>query len=139
MISNLYIALMASPNRLQTVQVLLTTPDYDWERVDFWVNEGPAVIKRNGRIFLTYLASATGACYCMGMLSASEEADLLDPASWTNKCRPVLASEESLGIRPRPITPLPRMRKETISVYIMPEKKLSLKEIPGTIPTGTRC
>lgn len=51
MISNLYIARMASPNRLETVQVLLTTPDYDWERVDFWVNEGPAVIKRNGRIF----------------------------------------------------------------------------------------
>lgn len=98
MISNLYIARMASPNRLETVQVLLTTPDYDWERVDFWVNEGPAVIKRNGRIFLTYSASATGACYCMGMLSASEEADLLDPASWTKERRPVLASEESLGI-----------------------------------------
>ena len=98
MISNLYIARMASPNRLETVQVLLTTPDYDWERVDFWVNEGPAVIKRNGRIFLTYSASATGACYCMGMLSASEEADLLDPASWTKERRPVLASEGSLGI-----------------------------------------
>ena len=98
MISNLYIARMASPNRLETVQVLLTTPDYDWERVDFWVNEGPAVIKRNGRIFLTYSASATGACYCMGMLSASEEADLLDLASWTKERRPVLASEESLGI-----------------------------------------
>ena len=98
MISNLYIARMASPNRLETVQVLLTTPDYDWERVDFWVNEGPAVIKRNGRIFLTYSASATGACYCMGMLSASEEADLLDPASWTKERRPVLASEESLEI-----------------------------------------
>ena len=98
MISNLYIARMASPNRLETVQVLLTTPDYDWERVDFWVNEGPAVIKRNGQIFLTYSASATGACYCMGMLSASEEADLLDPASWIKERRPVLASEESLEI-----------------------------------------
>ena len=32
MISNLYIARMAAPNRLETVQVLLTTtPDYDWE------------------------------------------------------------------------------------------------------------
>lgn len=139
MISNLYIARMASPNRLETVQVLLTTPDYDWERVDFWVNEGPAVIKRNGRIFLTYSASATGACYCMGMLSASEEADLLDPASWTKERRPVLASEEAWGYTAPATTLLPRMRKETISVYIMPEKKLSLKEIPCTIPTGIRC
>lgn len=98
MISNLYIARMAAPNRLETVQVLLTTPDYDWERVDFWVNEGPAVIKRGGRIFLTYSASATGACYCMGMLSASEDADLLDPASWTKERYPVLASDEALEI-----------------------------------------
>jgi len=51
------------------VQVLLTTPDYPWEREGFWVNEGPAILKHNGKIFLTYSASATGACYAMGMLS----------------------------------------------------------------------
>ena len=44
-ISNLYIAELSSPHELKTVQVLLTTPDYDWERIGFWVNEGPAVIK----------------------------------------------------------------------------------------------
>ena len=81
-ISNLYIARMESPTKLATAQVLLTTPDYDWERVDIWVNEGPAVIKHNGKIFLTYSASATGECYCMGMLSISEDADLLDPRAW---------------------------------------------------------
>ena len=48
-ISNLYIARMKSGNELDTVQELLTTPDYDWERQGFWVNEGPAVIKRNGK------------------------------------------------------------------------------------------
>ena len=31
-ISNLYIAKMESATKLATVQVLLTTPDYDWER-----------------------------------------------------------------------------------------------------------
>ena len=98
MISNLYIARMESPCKLATVQVLLTTPDYDWERVDFWVAEGPAVIKRNGRIFLTYSASGTGACYCMGMLTADENADLLDPASWKKERYPVLKSDPSLGI-----------------------------------------
>ena len=39
-ISNLYIGKMAATNKLCTDQVLLTTPDYDWEQVDFWVNEG---------------------------------------------------------------------------------------------------
>lgn len=97
-ISNLYIAQMDSPCSLKTVQVLLTTPDYDWERVGFWVNEGPAVLKRNGRIFLTYSASETGVCYCMGMLTANENADLLDPLSWKKERYPVLTGNEELHI-----------------------------------------
>ena len=97
-ISNLYIAQMKSPYQLKTVQVLLTTPDYDWERVGFWVNEGPAVIKRNGKIYLTYSASETGAAYCIGMLTAEEDADLLDPSSWKKERNPVLKSNDELGI-----------------------------------------
>lgn len=97
-ISNLYIAEMKSGTKLKTVQVLLTTPDYDWERRGFWVNEGPAVIKRNGKIFLTYSASDTGVNYCMGMLSVPENADLLDPKAWTKKRYPVLCSDEKKKI-----------------------------------------
>lgn len=97
-ISNLYIAKLETATKLKTVQVLLTTPDYDWERVDFWVNEGPAVVKKNGKIYLTFSASATGACYCMGMLSTSEDLDLLDPKSWVKERYPVLVTEEEKGI-----------------------------------------
>ncbi len=97
-ISNLYIAKMESPVSLKTAQVLLTTPDYDWERVDIWVNEGPAVIKHDGRIFLTYSASATGECYCMGMLSIDENGDLLDPRAWKKEKSPVLRSDPDRGI-----------------------------------------
>jgi GH43 family beta-xylosidase len=96
-ISNLYIARMQSPTKLGTAQVLLTTPDYDWERVDIWVNEGPAVVKHDGRIFLTYSASATGECYCMGMLSIGEEEDLLDPRAWKKERQPVLRSDREMG------------------------------------------
>lgn len=92
MISNLYIARMESPVKLATVQVLLTTPDYEWERRGFWVNEGPAVLKHQGKIYLTYSASDTGVNYCMGMLTADENADLLDPEQWSKKREPVLAT-----------------------------------------------
>lgn len=93
-ISNLYIARMKNGYTLDTVQVLLSTPDYDWERYGFWVNEGPAVIQRDGRIFVTYSASDTGIHYCMGMLSAEADSDLLDPRSWTKERYPVLTSSE---------------------------------------------
>lgn len=97
-ISNLYIARMESPTKLSTDQVLLTTPDYDWERIGFWVNEGPAVLKYDGRIFLTFSASATGECYCMGMLYIDEDADLLDPRKWVKLRQPVLKTDEERGI-----------------------------------------
>ena len=98
-ISNLYIAEMESPYKLKTEQVLLTTPDYDWERVGFWVNEGPFVLKNGeGQLFLTYSASETGASYCVGMLEAEEDADLLDPRSWDKSRYPVLCTDEAKGI-----------------------------------------
>ena len=97
-ISNLYIAEMENPCKLKTVQVLLTTPDYDWERIGFWVNEGPAVMHHDGKIYMTYSASETGAAYCIGMLSISEDADLLDPAMWKKERYPVLETNAEKGI-----------------------------------------
>lgn len=97
-ISNLYIAKMEHPHQLKTVQVLLTTPDYDWERIGFWVNEGPAVIKHGNKLFLTYSASETGEHYCMGMLTADMDADLLDPLSWKKERYPVLETDASKNI-----------------------------------------
>ncbi len=97
-ISNLYIARMESPVKLSTEQVLLSSPDYDWERVDYWVNEGPAVLRHEGKLYVTYSASATGACYCMGMLSIPENGDLLDPCAWKKERFPVLKTDREKGI-----------------------------------------
>lgn len=97
-ISNLYIARMERPDKLATVQVLLTTPDYDWERVNIWVNEGPAVLKKDGKIYLTYSASDTGPAYCIGLMEIDEDADMLDPACWKKKRYPVLKTDEAKGI-----------------------------------------
>ena len=97
-ISNLYIAKMESATKLASVQVLLTTPDYDWERGDFWVNEGPGVLKRGDDIFLTFSASDTGVSYCVGLMHAKSGADLTDPLSWEKMRYPVLKSDYGKGI-----------------------------------------
>lgn len=97
-ISNLYIAKMADPSHLSTVMVMLTTPDYDWERVDFWVNEGPACLVHDGKLYLTYSASGTGSCYCMGMLTADLRSDLLDPRSWRKERWPVMKTDPEKGL-----------------------------------------
>ncbi|MCR5757970.1 MAG: family 43 glycosylhydrolase [Selenomonas sp.] len=90
--SNLYIAAMKNPWTLESSATLLTQPEYDWETQIFWVNEGPSVIKKNGHIFLTYSASATDENYCLGMLIADEDADLLNPDSWHKSEHPVFGT-----------------------------------------------
>ncbi len=92
-ISNLYIAKMESATKLSTAQVLLTTPDYEWERVDIWVNEGPAVLKRDGKIFVSFSGSATGACYCIGLLEIDENSDVLDPKEWKKHKKAALSTD----------------------------------------------
>lgn len=90
--TNLYIAAMDNPWTIKGKQLMISRPDYDWEKIGFLVNEGPAVIKRNGRIFISYSASATDANYVMGLLTASQDSDLLDPNSWSKSTIPVFKS-----------------------------------------------
>jgi GH43 family beta-xylosidase len=95
--TNIYIAKMDSPVSITGPATLLTKPEYAWEKVKFDVNEAPAVLVKNGRVFLTYSASATDANYAMGMLTASAGADLLDPRSWTKSPQPVFKSSPASG------------------------------------------
>ncbi|MEK4563435.1 family 43 glycosylhydrolase [Alkalihalobacillus sp. FSL R5-0424] len=92
--SNLYIAELENPWTLKGEQVMIATPEYDWERIGFLVNEGPAIIKRNGKIFLAYSASATNHHYCMGLMYADEQSDLLDASSWHKLPEPVLTTDD---------------------------------------------
>jgi GH43 family beta-xylosidase len=92
--SNLYIAKLVNPWTIAGPQVLIATPQYDWEIQGHRVNEGPAVLMRNGRIFVAFSASATDHRYCMGLLEAAADADLLDPSSWTKHPQPVFETNE---------------------------------------------
>ncbi|MBM7553137.1 family 43 glycosylhydrolase [Thalassobacillus pellis] len=95
--SNLYLSAMANPWTLTGEQVMIAAPAYEWEKIGFLVNEGPAVIKRNGRIFITYSASATDHNYCMGLLHTSEDNHLLDPGAWVKHPDPVFRTDEAAG------------------------------------------
>jgi GH43 family beta-xylosidase len=90
--TRLFIAKMDTPWSITGQQVCITKPDLAWERIGHNVNEAPSVIHRNGRLFLTYSASATDANYCLGLLTANENADLLDPMSWSKSPQPVFKS-----------------------------------------------
>ncbi|WP_209366567.1 family 43 glycosylhydrolase [Sediminibacillus dalangtanensis] len=96
-ISNLYIAKMKNPWTIVGPQVLLATPEFEWEQQGFHVNEGPAFLERNGKVFIAYSASATDDRYAMGLLSAESDSDLLKKESWYKEKEPVFQSSEVTG------------------------------------------
>ena len=95
--SALWIAQMDSPTSIKEPIVAISEPTLDWEVQGYKVNEGAAVMVREGKVLLTYSASATDHRYAMGLLWADADADLLDPASWHKKPQPIFASNEKVG------------------------------------------
>ncbi len=97
--SNVYLSEINpdEPWKTVTPAMLLTKPEFDWERVRIPVNEGPAAMIHDGRIFLAFSASATGPEYCIGLMYADKNADLLDINSWTKLDKPLLTSADLEG------------------------------------------
>ncbi|MGW8846256.1 family 43 glycosylhydrolase [Streptomyces xiamenensis] len=95
--TSLFLAAMDTPWSVTGAPLEVSHPELDWETVGFKVNEGPAVLIRNGRVFLAYSAAATDANYCVGLLTADADSDLLDAASWTKSPVPVFRSSEQTG------------------------------------------
>ncbi|MDD2972507.1 MAG: family 43 glycosylhydrolase, partial [Lachnospiraceae bacterium] len=83
-----------APWKLAGDPITLSVPEYDWERVNEKVNEGPAVLQQNGKIYVVYSAAATGDEYCMGMLTVDDDADLMDLRNWTKCAYPVLETND---------------------------------------------
>lgn len=90
--TDIFISGMKSPTELEGPQVRLSQPDYAWEKVRHVVNEAPAVLIHSGRVFMSYSAAGTGAEYCLGLLWADENADLMDPKSWRKSPGPVFST-----------------------------------------------
>lgn len=108
----LYIARLANPWSLASDRVEISRPTLPWERHwrnppewnktpgrPVFVNEGPAFLRRNDRLFLAYSASGCWTpTYCLGLLSADANADLLNPASWHKSPTPVFQQDPAAGV-----------------------------------------
>ncbi|NWF83202.1 MAG: glycoside hydrolase family 43 protein [Bryobacteraceae bacterium] len=96
---NLYIAALENPWTMRGERVLLSEPTLDWERRGGGVNEGPAVLRRGGTVFLAFSGSG---CYtddyAVGLLEASASSNLLDPASWKKHAAPWLSRNDEAGV-----------------------------------------
>lgn len=86
-----------APWKIISLPLLLSKPEFDWEKIRFRVNEGPSVVFEKDKVIVFFSASGTGAEYCMGMLYADKNADLMNAKSWTKLSHPVLATKDLCG------------------------------------------
>lgn len=97
--SSLFIAETSeeTPWKLKSAPVLLSKPEFDWEKIVYKVNEGASVLKTENKIYVFFSASGTGAEYCMGRLEADINCNPLNPSSWNKLPFPVLETKDLPG------------------------------------------
>lgn len=88
----LYIAKLTCWNQLQGEKVLLSQPEFAFEkRQNAPINEGPEIQICCGKINLVYSASPSWENgYCLGLLTIDEEKDLLNSDNWQKATVPIL-------------------------------------------------
>jgi GH43 family beta-xylosidase len=128
----LYAAPMSDPATVSGARVRLCANDtYAWERVgesvaERGLHEGPAILRRNGRIFLVYSCSGSWqTTYKLGMLVADEGSNLLEPGSWRKLPAPVFApTREVYGVGHCSFTTSPDGRQD----YLVYHSKSSRRD-----------
>jgi len=106
---DIYIAKMDTPWSLEGERVLISAPQYPWEKhgdlnndpeiSHLDVNEGPQILIHANDIFLVYSASACWTdTYALGLLRAKKGDNLLDPSSWKKDPDPVFKQSPTNGV-----------------------------------------
>jgi GH43 family beta-xylosidase len=99
----IYIARMANPWTLASERILISKPELEWEQnyinENGWtpphiiyVNEGPQPLKSPKGKYIHIVYSASGCWtpyYALGLLTAENGADLLNPDSWSKSAEPI--------------------------------------------------
>ena len=87
---HIYIAHMSDPCTIDSERVMLSTPEYTWEKNgNPLINEGPTVLQHEGKTFVIYSASGSWTDeYCLGMLTLTGD-DPLNPTHWEKTGKPV--------------------------------------------------
>ncbi|MDQ2687894.1 MAG: glycoside hydrolase family 43 protein, partial [Armatimonadota bacterium] len=85
----IFIAPMSNPWTISGPRVKLSSPEYDWEKHGWPVNEGPEVLRHGNKTLVFYSGSGyTTPEYALGMLT-NTDGNLLNPTSWTKSPLPV--------------------------------------------------
>jgi GH43 family beta-xylosidase len=99
---DIYIARLKSPTEIEGERVMISTPEYDWEKLGGngekggapFINEGPFAFTECGRTFVAYSGAGSWCTdYCIALLELVGE-DPMDPSAWKKQEEPVISKNE---------------------------------------------
>ncbi|WP_217593553.1 CBM35 domain-containing protein [Cohnella sp. GbtcB17] len=93
---------MKNPWTLEGEETTVAMPQYDWEKKNDNINEGAAVVERNGKIYFAYSASSfMNDNYAVGVSVADAASDITKAESWIKHPVPALKrSDENSSYGP---------------------------------------
>jgi len=95
---NLYAVRMSNPWTPTGRAARIATPTHAWEKQGAGVNEGPVILQRGGRTFLTYSASHCDTPdYKLGLMELTGS-DPLAPGAWRKFPDPVFQRNDAAGV-----------------------------------------
>lgn len=94
----LFIAPMSDPWTISGERVLISRPEYEWERSGLNVNEGPVALQHGDDTFIIYSASFCATPdYALGLLTYNG-GDPLSIDSWIKSAEPVFQRSDENGV-----------------------------------------
>lgn len=93
---------MKNPWTLEGPEGIVAKPQYDWEKQRDNINEGAAVVERNGKTYFAYSASSfMNDNYSVGVSVADAGSDVMKAESWVKHPKPVMKrSDENSSYGP---------------------------------------
>lgn len=89
---------MKNPWTLEGEEITLARPTYDWEKYVDNVNEGAAVVERNGKVYFAYSASSyTHDNYAVGLSWANLAQSVENEAAWNKHPEPIMKRSDENG------------------------------------------
>ncbi len=99
--TSIYLAELSNPWTLAGTPILVSAPEYGWEKSILPINEGPEFLLHGNKLHLIFSASWCGSgLYALGRLTVPKNADLTDPNTWVGAKypNPVFETDAANGV-----------------------------------------
>lgn len=99
--TSIYLAELSNPWTIKGTPLLISTPEYGWEKQPLPINEGPEFLVHGNRLHVIFSASHCGfGQYALGRLTVPRNGDLMDPGTWASSKYPdpVFQSSPANGV-----------------------------------------